>query len=205
MGRFSGSKRGVFGAPMKTTGTPPISPDRGASPDAAPVTIDAAIPTYKKPSTLQSIAGVLGDTLSQLGGGQATYLQGLQRRQQLADQYVMSQRQRGEKYADWKAQYDYEVANPRPSTAQPYRWESNDGDVYELGADGQPKRIFDDPTQKIDYQWVRNADGTMSGIPIPRGGTSAAPAGPPPGVTFKPLPASGGASPAGSRGFPRVP
>ncbi len=98
--------RGLFGAPM----TPGYG---GASPAASPLQVDATAPTYTKPSTANLIIGTIGDTLSQIGGGQGTYLPGLQMRQQAAAQAAQYQRQRADKFADWRTQYDYEAAHPK--------------------------------------------------------------------------------------------
>lgn len=108
-----------------------------------------------------TILGSVGDYLMQVNGMQPTFApsQLLQRQQQLVQQ--RAQQQRAAEWEDWQRQYEYERANPKPSSAQPYRWESNDGDVYELGATG-PQRVFDDPTPKMNFipdglgggQWV---------------------------------------------------
>jgi len=87
--------------------------DRSA-PGTGPVARDAAVPTYKKPSTAQLIIGTLGDTLSQWGGGQGTFLPGLARQKQAAAEAQQYQMQRADKFTDWKAQQDYERDNPKP-------------------------------------------------------------------------------------------
>lgn len=48
---------------------------------------------------------------------------------------------------------------------QPYRWRANSGDLMEVGPDGQPRTVYDDPTDRI--QWVRadNGDGTFTMVP----------------------------------------
>lgn len=58
----------------------------------------------------------------------------------------------------------------RPETFSPRYFESNSGDQYMIGQDGQPKLVFKDPTPKTEWQWIKNPDGTMSGIPMPIGG-----------------------------------
>lgn len=57
-----------------------------------------------------------------------------------------------------------------PETFSPRYFESNSGDQYMIGQDGQPKLVFKDPTPKTEWQWIKNPDGTMSGIPMPIGG-----------------------------------
>lgn len=51
---------------------------------------------------------------------------------------------------------------------KPYRWESNDGSLMEMGEDGQPRVAYKDPTPKIN--WIAADDG--------RGGKSLIPVGP---------------------------
>lgn len=104
MAGFSTS-RGLFGAPMMQ--------DRSA-PEAGLVQRDAVVPTYKKPSTGQLIAGSIGDALQTWSGGRGTFLPGLQQQRELAQQSQMYQQQRADKFTDWKAQRDYEAANPSP-------------------------------------------------------------------------------------------
>ena len=159
-------------------------------------------PPVKKPSffgqggTGRGIAGGIGDFLLQQAGARPIYAPAMQAQHEAALQQAQAQQQREAGMSDWLAKQQWERDNPAP--APPRYFEANDGDQYRIGADGKPERLFDDPTPKIDYQWIKNPDGTMSGIPIPRGG--AAPSGPPPGVTFTPLPA-GGAPQPGARIF----
>jgi len=103
MAMFSKPK-GLFGAPMMG--------DLRAAPAAGLVQQDATVPTYKKPSTGQMIAGVIGDTLSQWGGGKGTFLPGLQMRQQYALEGQRQQQEQAAKFAGFKQEYDYKLANP---------------------------------------------------------------------------------------------
>lgn len=193
MADFSRMKpRGLFGAPLLDQAAGPmVAAAAGQDPAQTP-------PAYQRPSTLQNIVGSIGDALATWGGGQAIYGPQQAAMRQAALQEAQRQRERGENYADWERKEQWQRANPKPTA--PHYFESNDGDQYSIGPDGKPQRLFDDPDTKIEYQWVRNPDGTMSGIPIPRGGATPAPAGPPPGVTFTPLPA-GGAPQPGARPF----
>lgn len=102
---FNTTSRALFGAPMLL--------DR-AAPDASLVQRDAVVPTYKKPSTGQLIAGSIGDALQTWSGGRGTFLPGLQQQREMAQQSQMYQQQRADKFTDWKAQRDYEAANPSP-------------------------------------------------------------------------------------------
>lgn len=85
--------------------------DRSA-PGTGPVQRDAVVPTYKKPSTAQLIIGTLGDTLSQWGGGQGSFLPGLARQRQAAAEAQQYQMQRADKFADFQREYDYKAAHP---------------------------------------------------------------------------------------------
>lgn len=108
--------RGLFGAPMRDSfETPGIMLDRSA-PGAGPIQMDSTVPTYQKPSTGKMIAGVIGDTLAQWGGGQATFLPGLQARQQQAEQAAAYQRKRTDDFSDWRMKQDYEAAHPKAPT-----------------------------------------------------------------------------------------
>lgn len=126
--------------------------------------------------------------------------------------YMIQQRQvagkRDQAFEDWKRQYDYERGNPKPSTAQPYRFKNNDGDLMELGPDGTPRMLFDDPREKTDWQIVDNGDGTKSMFPVPRGPATpkAGPAAPQSlGSGEKPdWSKLGGGAGNGTGGFPRV-
>lgn len=64
---------------------------------------------------------------------------------------------------------------PKPSTAQPYRWEDNAGNVWERGADGTNQRIFTDIAPK---QIVANGQLITSTNPFVDGGQSSTPAPP---------------------------
>lgn len=60
---------------------------------------------------------------------------------------------------------------PKPSTAQPYRFEDNAGNQWELGPDGQPRRIFTDLAPK---QMVANGNLITSTNPYVEGAQPAA-------------------------------
>lgn len=158
-----------------TTGTTPVTttmPDSG----------------FKKPSTLQTIAGIIGDSVAQWQGGQPLFAQTQAMRQKAVYDAAQAQRERANKFADWQSQYDYEIAHPKPAnndTANDYNfWLTNFGQE----AADQWKRNQLDPIIP-----VRNSDGTVT--PVRRSDMSGAanPQPAPPGVTFTPLPATGGA------------
>lgn len=122
------------------------------------------------------IAGSIGDALQQWAGGQATFAQhrqmqqeaeqraGMMQQKAAADQEA-AQRDRAAKWENWQRQYDYERGNPKASA--PYRWESNDGSLMEIGADNQPRAVYKDPTPKIGWQRADNGDGTFTMVPVP--------------------------------------
>jgi len=85
--------------------------DRSA-PGTGPVQRDAVVPTYKKPSTAQLIIGTLGDTLTQWGGGQGSFLPGLARQKAAAAEAAQYQQQRADKFTDFQREYDYKAAHP---------------------------------------------------------------------------------------------
>lgn len=129
-----GVMRGMFG----NTGAMPAqnAPTQAAQP--------------RKGEGLRRAAGIFSDFAAGLAGQQARYAPMLEQRRQAADAETAHQRQRAEAFTDWQQREDYQRENPMPSTAQPYRWESNDGDVYQLDpATGQPARVFDDPTPRL--------------------------------------------------------
>lgn len=134
-------------------------PRAGIFGSAAPTMTPTAMPEpQKKKFDWGKLIGVLGDSLSIAGGGQAQFVPNM-----------IDQRNRRE------AQ-DY--------AEQPYRWKSNNGSLLELGPDGQPKVVYEDPTPKINWVRADNGDGTFTMVPvgpngpISGGGPSAAPVAP---------------------------
>lgn len=132
MEMFPQKKRGIFGAPMFDYNTPPIwggdptmpsavpSAVPSASPDAAPQQVAATVPTYKKPGIGNLIIGTLGDTLSQIGGGQGNYLAGLQRQQEMSTRAQQAQANRAAEYSDWVRKEQYKAANPGPQNTSEF-------------------------------------------------------------------------------------
>lgn len=181
-----GRKRGLFGAPFM--------------PEPSEMTPEG-VPQFAKPNTLQTIAGVIGDTLSTIGGGQPSFLPGLAMQRQLQVQGQQAAAKRTADFADFTKRRDYEVAHPL----------SNNGTALQQNYE-YLKSI--DPAAAESYLRTQttappivqqNPDGTKTVYPaglVPQGG---APQQPrviqqlPPGV--KPL-GAGGATPSGSRSFP---
>lgn len=167
-------RRGLFGAPMMGS-APSVVPDLSeilapSTAQSAPVpNMGVLAPTThpemqgasKQPSLGMQILGSVGGTLSQWAGGENFYAKNMAARQRALAEAAQYQRERADKFTDWKQQQDYQRANPMPSTAQPYRWEGNDGDVYELGPDGKPRKLFDDPTAR----YVPDGVGGLAAIP----------------------------------------
>lgn len=181
-----GRKRGVFGAPLM----------------GAPAEMTAeGVPQFAKPNTLQTIAGIIGDTLSTAGGGQASFLPGLAMQRQLQVQGQQAAAKRAGEFSDFTKRHDYEVAHPK----------GNDGTAlrqnYEYLKTINPAAAEDYLRTQTSAPPIvqQNPDGTKTVYPaglVPQSG--AAPQRQvlqqlPPGV--KPI-GAGGATPNGSRTFP---
>ncbi len=163
-------------------------------PEAGPV-------KFKPPSTTRMVVGAIGDAVAQWSGGKAIFTPALAAARERHEQTQAELMRRAGEFAMFKSKYDYERENPKPSQAQPYRFESNDGDVYEIGPEGQPRRLFDDPAPRL--QWIPDGMGGGSwAAPPGMSGAPATTAPPPTSPIGKLTPITGGASPAGSRGFP---
>ncbi len=97
--------------------------------------------------------------------------------------YLIQQRAAAAKperdFAEFQRQYDYELAHPKPSTAQPYRFESNNGDVYQLDESGQPQRVFEDPTPKMNFIPDGLGGGNWVAVPDAAPATTSPAAAPP--------------------------
>lgn len=151
-----------MGAPVQGMGQLPNvanMPDMGG--------MQAQQPAKFKPNLL----GVIGDAMQVFGGGQATYMQGVREQQLMAEKMrqraLEAQQERETSWQDYvrKSQYERENAAPK----DPYRFESNSGDVYQVGPDGKPALLFKDPTPKTTYLTADNGDGTKTIVPIVNG------------------------------------
>lgn len=146
--------RGLFGATSRVPQQPMPAMTATAQPQ-------------KKGFDWQKALGVLGDSLSIAGGGQASYVPMMQQQrlrrdaQDYAEQQY--QRRRGDENQDWMARQEWERENPTPRA--PHYWETNDGSLGMIGPDGQPQIVFKDPTKKIQWMQVDNGDGTKQLIP----------------------------------------
>lgn len=124
-------------------------------------------PAKFKPNML----GVIGDAMQVFGGGQATYMQGVQEQQQRAElmrqRAMQAQQERETSWQDYVRKQEYERANPNPGN--PHYWEMNDGSLGRVGPDGKPEVVYKDPTPKTTYVTADNGDGTKTIVPIVNG------------------------------------
>jgi len=130
------------------------------------------------------LLGGVADGLLAAQGMAPVYAPFQAQRRQVQQAEVLRQRQRAEENADWAARQDYERAHPTPRY-----FEANNGDQYRIGADGQPERLFADPTPKVTWTQVDLPNGQKQLVPSVNGQIVGAPAA---------TPASGGSAlPAG--------
>lgn len=112
----------------------------------------------------RAIAGTIGDFLLQQSGMDPIYMPNVLQQRDAAERARMAQQQRMQKREDMQ----WEWQN-KPKDSNPYRWESNDGSLMEIGPDGQPRQVYKDPTPKVTYMNVDNADGTKTVYPVVNG------------------------------------
>lgn len=106
------------------------------------------------------IAGFLGDALMQQNGFQPLYAPMMAQRQDNAFRAKQAEAKRMADREDFLFQQEWKRDNPEPR--QPYRWESNNGSLMEIGPDGVPRTVYADPTPKMNFipdgmgggQWV---------------------------------------------------
>lgn len=135
--------RGIFGGSVRPS---PMVPTATAEPQ-------------KKGFDWQKLIGVLGDSLSIAGGGQAQYVPNLLERRQLQDarQYAEQtyQRRRGDTLADQRSLLEYKRANPDPDY-----FDDNAGNRWTVNpTTGERKLVFRDPNQKMIPQKVTGPNG----------------------------------------------
>ena len=153
-------------------------------PDMAPPPMQTPAEYLRPKRTLSENLGLLADAFS--GSDRNTQML-LGRENQHREQWAAQQNallKRAQDFADWQTRFDYEQKNKTPT---PYRWESNDGSLMELGTDGQPRVAYKDPTAKTE--WIRTTDPTTGEIimtPMAMGGAAPSRAAPQ-GVTFTPI------------------
>jgi hypothetical protein len=189
--------QGLFGAPRQV---PRITPElgammrreRGVMPGDQPGIPD--MPPGQAPQkrdTLRRIAGYFADFTAGLAGQQGPYASMLAQQQDQAEKQRQASLERSTEWEDWVRREQWKRDNP---SAQPYRWESNDGDVYELGPGGQPTRVFDDPAPRM--QMIMGPDGRPYFM-NPQGGS------PPTSPVGRLTPIEGGPASQAPGGFPR--
>lgn len=185
-----GRRKSIFGAPMMSEGqTPPFIPPMAGQ----------DMPQFQKPDTKHLIAGVIGDTLSTLGGGQASFLPGLAQQKLLSQRYQQQQAQRTADFDDFTRRERWKLDHPAPvnnDTINDFKFIQQT-----LGPDAAQqylRSVAAGPPVAVDGV---DAQGNQTRSYVPRGQLYGAPkpAGAPPGVTFTPLPAGGAGS--GPRGF----
>jgi len=112
----------------------------------------------------RAIAGTIGDFLLQQSGMQPIYGPTVLQQRDAEESARMAQQQRMQRREDMQ----WEWQN-KPKDVNPYRWESNDGSLLEIGPDGQPRVVYKDPTPKTTYITSDNGDGTKTIVPIVNG------------------------------------
>lgn len=128
--------RGLFGSAASTM------------PDQPAMTATAQPMAPKKGFDWKKALGVLGDSLSISGGGQAQYVPNLidQRNRREAQAYAeqLYQRRRGDTLADQRSLLEYKRANPDPDY-----FDDNAGNRWSINpSTGEKKLIFRDPNAK---------------------------------------------------------
>ncbi len=180
--KVNGLYEAMMGGARPRVGTPPFSapfPQTGGAnapttPGTLPVKhgLSGFIERLLNPS---NSLGQFGQALLASSGGPLGNAIGFMLQQRAAAG------QRDAKFEDWKRTYDYEAQHPKPSTAQPYRWERNDGSVMQIDPEtGEAKVLYADPNPKnFTMQAIDNGDGTKTLVPVPLGGAAAGGAQPP--------------------------
>lgn len=160
-------------APVFTGQTPDFSAP-APTPVASPIDTGAL---GQKPAFFgeggagRAMAGYLGDFLRESNGMRPIYQPEMLRRQQLAE----AQQQRQQDYAQAVRMQEMKAA-AAAANKDPYRWRDNAGNLMEIGADGQVRTVYTDPTDKVNWVRAENGDGTFTMVPIPlKGGDQPSP------------------------------
>lgn len=172
------------------------------SPPIAPQQTEPQLPEMRRPSTLQNIAGTVGDALLQWSGGRPIFAPAQQANQQLAQQQQQAQLQRAQEFADWQRKQEWQRANPAPvnnDTIADYNFR-----VQALGKDAADSWLRNGPDMPVTLTLPNGQvySGPRSGLGAALGGGGAAHALVPDKPVGKLTPLGpGGASPTGSRTF----
>jgi hypothetical protein len=158
-------------------------------------------PEYRSPSTLQTIAGSIGDALQQYAGGQATFLPQLARQRQMQQEEQAYQRRRSDALADWRTKEMFKLANPDPvnnDTVNDYNFIATT-----IGKDAadQYLRNIGDPSVTVTLPGNRVYSGPRSGLAAALGGGGGAASEAPQKPVGKLTPITGGPTLGASGGF----
>lgn len=154
---------GLFGAPRRLPQIDPalgqmMAREQGILPGERPSLGQPPQVATRKPGFFgqggagRAIAGTIGDVLLQQSGMAPIYGPAQQQAQAMAAALRQQSLERDQDWQDWVRKQEYERANPMPSTAQPYRFEDNAGNVWEVGPGGEPRRIFTDTVPRFYVQ-----------------------------------------------------
>lgn len=173
----------LFGSSKKAFGASNIMPGDQPGIPQLPTGVMDASGMAESPRRKVNWGGILADALAGAAGKEGPYLAAMQAQQAQAAKIADEQRRRSLDMSDWQAKYDYEAKNPRPSSAQPYRWEDNAGNVWERGPDGSNQRIFTDVVPKF---YVQGDQAVQIGNPY-AGKTEPGPSTTPPAAAISML------------------
>lgn len=186
-------KRGIFGSQPMEAPLQTIAGGGGVFGGGQPPVAAAAPEQPKKGFDWGKLIGVLGDSLSIVGGGQAQYVPNLidQRNRRQAQEYAEQtyQRRRGDENQDWQLREQWKRDNPAPinnDTVADYEfykrtltpeqfktWLQNkvDPPQYRQGADGQFYRINTTPAPTFtEDDWNKGTPVTGGPTPSASGG-----------------------------------
>lgn len=152
---------GMFGRP----------PMQAPQPGTMPIGVEQMQqkPGFFQRSGVKTAAGILGDTLLTLGGGEPMYAPMMQQRKLQEEDARIRQQMFEQKRIAERKDMQWEWQNKPREERAPYRWKANDGSLMELGPDGQRRQVYKDPTPKTTYISVDNSDGTKTVVPVVNG------------------------------------
>jgi len=145
-----------------------------------------------------NILGVIGDAMQVFGGGQATYMQGVNEQRQRAElmrqRAQMAQQERETGWQDWVRKQEYERANPSPvnnDTTADYEY------IRQKLGDEAANNFLRLKTERPQTTIIDNGDGTKTIYQVPQGGGMPSGAPTAPVGKLRPL----GGQPAGTSPF----
>lgn len=97
-----------------------------------------------------SIVGSVGDALT----GNSNFADNMARQQAVDRQEKLYQRRRSDELEDYGKKQEIDARY-----RQPHYWESNDGSLMALDANGRPQKVYSDPTPKISWVQVQTQRG----------------------------------------------